>query len=348
MRLDTGLMTFDLREVGAYARRAEAMGFGFLWSAETRHDPFLPLAVAAGATERIGLGTAIAVAFPRSPMILAQTAWDLQKASGGRVTLGLGSQVKAHNERRFSVPWSAPAPRLREVVLALRAIWRTWQTGERLDFHGDFYRFDLMIPMADPGPIEHPHIPVFLAGVNAAMCRAAGEVADGLHVHSFHSAKYLRECVHPAVAEGLRRSGRSRLDFTFRASTMVVLGDTDEERERSRRAVKQQIAFYASTRTYQPVLAAHGLEELTPRLHARSLAGDWQGMADLITDDMLDLFAVSGTIETLGPRIRERYAGLYDRTQLYPAFQPPLDERMAALVRDFNGGSQPGSSPSAV
>lgn len=335
MKLDTGLMTFDLRAIPEYARRVEEMGFGSLWSAETRHDPFLPLAVAAGVTARIGLGTAIAVAFARSPMILAQTAWDLQKASGGRFTLGLGSQVKAHNERRFSVPWSAPAPRLREVVLALRAIWNTWQTGAPLDFRGEFYRFDLMMPMVNPGPIAHPRVPVFLAGVNAAMCRAAGAVADGLHIHSFHSARYLRECVHPAVAEGLRRAGRSRLDFTFRASTMVVLGDTDEELERSRQAVKQQIAFYASTRTYQPVLAAHGLEDLTPRLHALSLSGDWRGMAGLITDEMLDLFAVSGTLEEIGPRIRERYAGLYDRTQLYPAFQPPLDDRVAALVRTF-------------
>jgi len=338
VKLDTGLMTFDLRAIPDYARHVEELGFGRLWSAETRHDPFLPLAVAAGVTSRLGLGTAIAVAFPRSPMILAHIAWDLQRVSGGRFVLGLGSQVKAHNERRFSVKWTAPAPRLREVVQALRAIWHTWQTGARLDFQGEFYRFDLMIPMADPGPIEHPRIPVYLAGVNAAMCRVAGEVADGLHIHSFHSAKYLRECVHPAVAEGLRRAGRSRLDFTFRASTMVALGDTEEELERSRQAVKQQIAFYASTRTYQPVLAAHGLQELAPRLHARSLAGDWTGMAALISDEMLDLFAVSGRLETVGARIRERYAGLYDRTQLYPAFQPSLDDpRMAALVREFDG-----------
>ena len=326
MNLDIGLMTFDLPAVGEYCRRAENMGFGAVWSAETRHDPFLPLAVAAATTHRVGLGTAIAIVFARSPMILAHIAWDLQKASGGRFVLGLGSQVKAHNERRFSVPWSAPAPRLREVVAALRAIWTAWQRRAPLDFRGQSYRFDLMTPFFDPGPIEHPQVPVYLAGVNPQMCRVAGEIADGLHVHSFHSERYLRECVHPAVQEGLNRAGRSRADFTFRASTMVVLGDSAEERKRHARAVKQQIAFYASTRTYQPVLAAHGLEDLVPRLHARSLAGDWEGMTDLISDATLDLFAVSGPFEEIGDRIRERYRGLYDRTQLYPSFQPSLED----------------------
>jgi len=326
VNLDIGLMTFDLPAVGEYCRRAENMGFGAVWSAETRHDPFLPLAVAAATTHRVGLGTAIAIAFARSPMILAHIAWDLQKASGGRFVLGLGSQVKAHNERRFSVPWSAPAPRLREVVAALRAIWTAWQRRAPLDFRGQSYRFDLMTPCFDPGPIEHPQVPVYLAGVNPQMCRVAGEIADGLHVHSFHSERYLRECVHPAVQEGLNRAGRSRADFTFRASTMVVLGDSAEERKRHARGVKQQIAFYASTRTYQPVLAAHGLEDLVPRLHARSLAGDWEGMTDLISDATLDLFAVSGPFEEIGDRIRERYRGLYDRTQLYPSFQPSLED----------------------
>ncbi len=326
MNLDIGLMTFDLSKVGEYSRRAEDMGFGAVWSAETHHDPFLPLAVAATTTHRVGLGTAIAIAFARSPMILAHVSWDLQKASGGRFVLGLGSQVKAHNERRFSVPWSAPAPRLREVVSALRAIWGAWQERKPLDFRGQSYHFDLMTPFFDPGPIQHPHVPVYLAGVNPQMCRVAGEIADGLHVHSFHSARYLRDCVHPAVQEGLNRAGRSRAAFTFRASTMVVLGDSPEERSRRARAVKQQIAFYASTRTYQPVLAVHGLEDLVPRLHAKSLAGDWEGMTDLISDETLELFAVSGPFEEIGDRIRERYRGLYDRTQLYPSFQPSLDD----------------------
>jgi probable F420-dependent oxidoreductase len=336
VKLDLGFMTFDLREIPAYARRAEELGVGALWSAETKHDPFLPLAVAASNTSRIQLGTAIAVAFPRSPMVLAHTAWDLQKASGGRFVLGLGTQVKAHNLRRFGIAWEPPGPRLREVVLALRAIWECWQRGAPLDFRGRSYRFDLMTPFFNPGPIEHPRIPVYIAAVNPYMAQMAGEICDGLHVHSFHSPKYLREVLHPAVEVGLGKSGRSRKDFTFRASTMVVVGDDAGELERSRRAVKQQIAFYASTRTYQTVLAVHGLDHLVPQLHARSLEGDWQGMADLISDETLDHFAVTATWETLGARLRERYDGICDRTQLYPSFQPSLDDpRFAALLREL-------------
>jgi probable F420-dependent oxidoreductase len=339
VKLDLGFMTFDLREIPTYSRRAEELGVGALWSAETKHDPFLPLAVAAANTRSIQLGTAIAVAFPRSPMILAHTAWDLQKASGGRFVLGLGTQVKAHNLRRFSVAWEPPGPRLREVVLALRAIWASWQGGAPLDFRGQSYRFDLMTPFFNPGPIEHPRIPIYIAAVNPYMAQMAGEICDGLHVHSFHSPKYLREVIRPAVEVGLGKSGRSRKDFTFRASTMVVVGDDADELERSRRAVKQQIAFYASTRTYQAVLAVHGLDHLVPQLHAKSLEGDWDGMADLISDETLDHFAVTATWGRLGARLRERYDGICDRTQLYPAFQPSLDDpRLQALVKEMNRG----------
>jgi probable F420-dependent oxidoreductase len=338
VKLDASMLTHDLRTIAAHARKVEALGFDCLWSSETKHDPFLPLAVAATATTTIRLGTAIAVAFPRSPMVLAHLAWDLQGASGGRFILGLGTQVKAHNERRFSVRFESPGPRLREVVQALRAIWDTWQNGTKLSFAGRFYRFDLMTPFFDPGPIEHPRIPVYIAGVNRYMCRVAGEVCDGLHVHPFNSPTYLREHVHPAVEEGLRASGRQRRDFTFATSTLVVVGDTEEERRPRAQAVKQQIAFYASTRTYEPVLAAHGWQDLVPHLHRKSVEGDWQGMADLITDEMLDAFAVTATYDTLAARIQERYAGLLDRTALYePAGSILDDPRLPRLVREFNG-----------
>jgi probable F420-dependent oxidoreductase len=338
VKLDLGMLTHDLKTMAGYARRAEALGFDALWSSETQHDPFLPLAVAATATSRLRLGTAIAVAFPRSPMITAYLAWDLQKASDGRFILGLGTQVKGHNERRFSVKFEAPAPKLREIVLALRAIWDCWQHGTRLDFRGRFYRFDLMTPFFNPGPIAHPRIPIYLAGVTATMCRLAGEVADGLHVHPFHSPTYLREYVHPAVAEGLRRSGRSRRDFTFATSTFVILGDTEEEQARAREAVRQQIAFYASTRTYEPVLAAHGWQDLIPHLHRKSVEGDWAGMARLVTDDMVDTYAVTGTWDTIAARIRERYGDLLDRTAFYQLDQSGLDDpRLPRVVREFNG-----------
>ncbi|MBI4634869.1 MAG: TIGR03617 family F420-dependent LLM class oxidoreductase [Candidatus Rokubacteria bacterium] len=331
------MLTHDLKSLPAYARKVEALGFDCLWSSETQHDPFLPLAVAASVTSRMKLGTAIAVAFPRSPMILAHIGWDIQKASDGRFILGLGSQVKGHNERRFSVKFESPGPRLREVVLALRAIWDCWQNGTKLNFKGQFYRFDLMTPFFNPGPIEHPRIPVYISGVNRYMCRIAGEVCDGLHVHPFNSEKYLREFVHPAVEEGLRASGRARADFTYATSTFVVVGDTEEELQQNRQSVKQQIAFYASTRTYEPVLAAHGLEGLVPHLHRKSVEGDWKGMADLITDEMVDLFAVTGSYDTIGRQIMDRYAGLLDRTGLYQPYQPGLDDpRLPRLVQEFN------------
>ncbi|HXH82232.1 MAG TPA: TIGR03617 family F420-dependent LLM class oxidoreductase [Candidatus Tectomicrobia bacterium] len=338
MKLDVGMLTHDLASIPHYARKVEALGYDCLWSAETRHDPFLPLAVAATVTSRIKLGTAIAVAFARSPMVLAHVGWDLAQASGGRFVLGLGSQVKGHNERRFSVKWEAPAPRMREVVLALRAIWDCWQNGTKLAFKGRHYRFDLMTPFFNPGPIAHPAIPIYIAGVNEAMCRVAGEVADGLHVHPFNSPTYLRERVRPAVEEGRRTAGRMDVPFVYVTSSFVVLGDTEEERAAAQRAVKQQIAFYASTRTYEPVLAVHGWQDLTAHLHRKSVEGDWQGMADLITDEMVNTYAVTGTYADIGPRLRERYAGLLDRTALYQPDQPSLDDpRLPRLVKEFNG-----------
>jgi len=333
------MLTHDLESIPDYARKVEALGYDCLWSAETQHDPFLPLAVAATVTSKIKLGTSIAVAFPRSPMILAQISWDLAKASGGRFILGLGSQVKGHNERRFSVKFESPAPKMREVVLAMRAIWDCWQNGTTLAFKGQFFRFDLMTPFFNPGPIEHPGISVYIAGVNPTMCRVAGEVCDGLHVHPFNSPKYLRELVRPAVEEGMAKAGRARADFTYATSSFVIVGDTEQEIARRKQAVKQQIAFYASTRTYEPVLAAHGWQDLVPHLHRKSVEGDWKGMADLITDEMLETYAVVGSYATIAARLKERYAGLLDRTAFYqPDKQPTLDDpRLPRVIQEFNG-----------
>jgi probable F420-dependent oxidoreductase len=338
VKLDVGMLTHDLTSIPDYARKVEALGYDCLWSAETQHDPFLPLAVAATVTSGIKLGTSIAVAFPRSPMILANIAWDLAKASAGRFILGLGSQVKGHNERRFSVKFESPAPKMREVVLAIRAITDCWQHGTKLNFKGQFFRFDLMTPFFNPGPIEHPQVPIYIAGVNPAMCRVAGEVCDGLHVHPFNSPTYLREVVRPAVEEGMALAGRSPADFTYVTSSFVVVGDTEQEIAQQRQAVKQQIAFYASTRTYEPVLAAHGWQDLVPQLHRRSVEGDWKGMADLITDEMLETYAVVGSYATIAARLKERYAGLLDRTAFYqPYKQPTLDDpRLPRVIAEFN------------
>jgi probable F420-dependent oxidoreductase len=336
MKFDAGLREYGLRAIPEQARKLEAIGYDCIWTSETQHDPFLPLAVAATATSSIQLGTSIAVAFPRSPMITAYTAWDIQKASQGRFILGLGSQVRAHNQRRFSVKFESPGPKLREVVLALRAIWECWQKGTPLRFKGEFYNFDLMTPFFNPGPIEHPKVPIFIAGVNRYMCRMAGEVCDGLHVHPFHTPKYVREYVQPAVDEGLQASGRSRQDFQYATAAFVIVGDTERERSQNTEAVRQQIAFYASTRTYEPVLAAHGWEAIGPELHQKSLDGDWKGMSRLITDDMVDVIAVRGTYEDIGTKLRQRYAGLLDRVALYQPYESLGDDsRLAALVRQF-------------
>jgi len=336
MVLDVALRDYDLQILPDFVRKVETIGYDCLWTSETQHDPFLPLAVAATATSSIKLGTSIAVAFPRSPMVIAYTAWDIQKASAGRFILGLGSQVKAHNQRRFSVEFESPGPKLREVVLALRAIWECWQKGTPLRFQGEFYNFDLMTPFFNPGPIAHPKIPIFVAGVNRYMCRMAGEVCDGLHVHPFHTPKYLREYVHPAVEEGLQASGSSRRDFQYATSSFVVVGDTERERAEHAEAVRQQIAFYASTRTYEPVLTAHGWEGIGPNLHQKSLESDWNGMTRLITDEMLDTIAVNGTYESIGGKLRERYAGLLDRISLYQPYEASVDmSQHAVLVRQF-------------
>ena len=338
MKLDIGMLTHDLQTLPDYARKAEAMGYDTLWSAETQHDPYLPLAVAASATSRIKLGTNIATVFSRSPMVTAMIAWDLQKASGGRFTLGLGTQVKAHNERRFSVKYESPGPKMAEAVRAIHAIWDCWQNGTKLDFKGQFYTFDVMTPFFNPGPIEQPKIPVFVAAVNPYMCGVAGEFCDGMHVHPFNSPKYLREIVQPAVNAGLAKSGRARKDFTYATASFVVVGDTPEERSQQAQMVKQQIAFYGSTRTYQPVLDCHGWGDLTTKLHRKSIEGDWKGMADLITDEMLDTYAVTATYDKLAAALQARYAGLLDRTGLYQPYPPRQDDpRLPALVKAFNG-----------
>ena len=324
IHLDTALGTHvdALGRVASAAREAEATGFGVLWTPETKHDPFLPLVLAAEHTTQIRLGTAVAIAFPRSPMVVANIGWDLAKFSGGRFILGLGTQVKGHNERRFSVPWVPPGPRLRDMVLALRAIWASWQNGTRLDFRSAHYSHTLMTPFFNPGPIEHPDIPIFIGGVNPYMCRLAGEVADGLLMHSLNSATYIRDVVLPAVEQGLRKQGRSRRAFTLRGTVFPVIAETEDELELARAAVRQRIAFYASTRTYKVVLEAHGWGDLTDRLHAMAARGDWEAMGNEITDEMLDAFCVTCTPDELGAALRVRFDGLVDHLVLNLTYEP--------------------------
>jgi probable F420-dependent oxidoreductase len=321
MKLDAGLGTEGnhLRSVGETARAAESLGFAGLWTSETRHDAFLPLAIAANETERIELGTSVAIAFSRSPMEMAQTAWDLQDLSEGRFILGLGTQVKAHIKRRFSMPWDRPVARLREYIGALRAIWGTFQTGETLQFEGQYYRHTLMTPFFNPGPIEHPDVPIYVAGVNTGLARLAGEICDGFHVHPFHSPEYVSKTVKPAIAEGARKEGRDPGDIELATSVFVITG---EEIGEQREKMRAQISFYASTPTYRTVLEAQGWEEVGERLGKLARDKRWEEMPKLITDEMLDAFAVEAAPDEAGDALKERYEGLIDRVSLYTPFIP--------------------------
>lgn len=338
MKLDTGLLAASLQDVPAAARAAEEMGFDALWSAEASHDPYLPLALAAEHTRRIKLGTAIAVAFPRSPMVHAMIAWDLQALSGGRVILGLGTQVKAHNERRFGIKWESPGPRLREMIQMIRAAWESFQKGTRPRFEGRFYNFSLMTPFFNSGPIEHPDIPIYIAGVNEYMCRLGGELCDGFHVHPFHSLDYLTGTILPNIEAGAKKAGRQRSDCKLTTSVFAIAGDTAEEREAMKGLVKQQISFYASTPAYRPVLEAHGWGETQAQLNDMTRKGDWGGMAYLITDEMLDVYAVTGTWEEIAGKLKARYEGLLDRVSFYFPFRAgDRPERWREIVAAFNG-----------
>lgn len=326
----------NLTSAAEIAKAAEEMGFDALWTPENQHDPFLPLAVAATVTTRMKLGTAIALAFPRSPMSLAYTAWDLQASSNGRFILGLGTQVKGHNERRFSVRWESPGPKLREIVLALRAIWRCWQHETPLNFKGQFYSFTLMPPAFSPGPIAHSHVPIYIAGVNPYICRLAGELCDGFHVHPFHSAKYLRESVLPQIEAGAQKAGRSRKDVTIVSSVFVIMGDSQKELADMREKVRRQIAFYASTRTYKPVLDAHGWGDVCLRLSEKAAKGEWDAMAQDITDEMLSEFAVIGAPDETPAMLKAKYDGLLDRLMFYHADRPGQREsRWRKIIEAF-------------
>ena len=339
MKLDAALGTEGdyLRGIDRTARVAEDLGFAALWTSETKHDAFLPLAIAANETHRIGLGTSVAIAFSRSPMETAQTAWDLQDLSDGRFVLGLGTQVKAHITRRFSMPWDRPAARLREYILALRAIWESFQTEEPLQFEGEFYRHTLMTPFFDPGPIDHPEISIYIAGVNTRLANLAGEICDGFHVHPFHSPEYVRRTVIPAIAEGARQANRDPEQVTLATSAFVITGENRERAMEQRESVRAQISFYASTPTYFTVLEAHGWEDVGERLSAMAREKKWRDMPAIITDEMLAAFAIEAAPDEIGPALRERYEGLIDRVALYLPFVPDEnDEFWQTVVESVN------------
>ncbi|MDT7943162.1 MAG: TIGR03617 family F420-dependent LLM class oxidoreductase [Dehalococcoidia bacterium] len=338
MRVETGFMGRTIAEIKEAAQHVEALGFDGLITPETGHDPFFPLLIAAEHTQRITLGTSVAIAFPRSPFVTAQIAWDLQHFSGGRFQLGLGTQVKGHNERRYSTPWvGPPGPRLREYILCLRAIFDTFQNNTPPRFQGKYYQFTLINPFFNPGPIEHPHVPIYISAVGPYMCRLAGELCDGVRLHGFNTLKYTREVVLPNLEAGAKKAGRSVRDIDIVGGGFIITGRNREELERLKQATRNQVAFYGSTRTYHGVLEAHGWGEIGMRLHQLSLEGKWQEMASLITDDILREFAIIGAPDEIAPQIKERWGGIVTTVSLaFPGRMGLDDEVVRTLVRSIH------------
>jgi probable F420-dependent oxidoreductase len=336
MKIDGGI-SLNLKQAASSAVEAEQAGYSGAWTAETSHDPFLPLLLAAEHTSTIELGTSIAVAFARNPMTMANIGWDLQAYSGGRFVLGLGSQIKPHIEKRFSMEWSHPAPRMREFILAMRAIWDTWQNGSKLEFRGEFYKHTLMTPfftpdasdLADFGPPK-----VFLAGVGELMTEVAGEVCDGFICHGFTTEKYLREVTLPALQRGRAKAGKTMEGFEIVGPSFVATGSTDEEMTNAMSGTRQQIAFYGSTPAYRGVLDIHGWGGLQEKLNTLSKQGKWVEMGDLIDDEILNTFAVVGAPEQIGGELHRRYGDCIQRLSFYAPYRSD-PERWQRVIADL-------------
>ncbi len=330
--------TDDLATIRALYSELEAVGYDRAFSFEAKHDPFVPLAVAAEHTSRLELGTALAIGFARTPMTLANVAWDLQVVTGGRFTLGIGSQIAPHIRERFSMPWSEPADRMGEMVRAIRAIWAAWEGDERLDFRGRHYTHTRMIPAFDPGPNPFGLPSILVGGVGPRMTRTAGEVADGFLVHPVNTRESLLRLTLPALDEGLAAAGRTRDGFEVVCVTIVVTGRDEDELHRSREAVRQQLAFYGTTPAYRPVFELHGYGDLHPELKRMAAEGSWTDMATLIDDELIELIAVVGEPDEIAPKIVARLDGISDRVSLVNNRAP--DPRHFAEVVDALHGTR--------
>lgn len=331
----------SLTSIAEAARRVERMGFDVVNTPEGGHDPFLPLGIAAEHTRGIRLGTNVAIAFPRSPMATAQVAWDLQHLSGGRFQLGLGTQVKGHIKRRYATPWTgAPGPRLKEYVQCLQAMFKSFQNpDDPTYFEGEHYQYTLMSPFFNPGPIEHPEVPIYLAAVNTYNARVCGELCKGLRAHPIASFAYSRDVLYPAIEEGAKKSGRNVEDVDIVGSPFLALGADEEGVEKAKEALKQQVSFYASTRSYHSVLRYHGWDDLGPRLHELSLQGKWTELPKQITDDMLEEWAIVGTYDEFPAKLRERAKGAYTSVLLdLPRALKADEDRVADIVRQLHEG----------
>lgn len=342
-KIDPGLRApetaLDIHRVADDAQLVESLGYDGLMVEETKQDPFVVMALAAQATTRMRLGTAVAIAFPRSPMVTAMTAWTLARLSRGRFTLGLGTQVKGHIERRFGLKWSPPGPWIREYVQALRAIWSAWQEGSPLDFSGRHYRMNLLVPLFTPEPIEHPEIPVHLAAVNPYLCQVAGEVADGVRPHPVCTPRYIREVMLPAVRKGAARSGRSLDGFEVAIKPLIATAPDAAALAVRVRDVRARVAFYASTPAYRACFELHGLGALADEMAVLSRAQRWEEMPARISDEVLDLYATVGTWDEIVPRLVSRYGELVTNVEFsIPVAEPASRKVLARMVEDLHAG----------
>ena len=337
MHVSITVPTDDLRSVRTLYPAVEATGYDRAFSFEAKHDPFLALAVAGEHTTGLELGTAVAIGFARTPMTLANVGWDLQTLTGGRFVLGIGSQVRPHVEDRFSMPWSRPVARMRELVLAIRAIWAAWEDGTPLDFHGEFYRHTRMIPAFDPGPNPFGPPRILTAGFGPRMTEVAGEVADGFIVHPFTTRRSLLELTLPAIRRGAQRAGRPASELEVVCVTIVVTGRDDEQLERSREAIREQLAFYGTTPAYRPVLELHGRGGLQPELARLAREGRWHDMAPLVDDELIETVAVVGAPDEIAAKVLERLDGISDHVSLVNNRAPDPD-LYAEAVGDLRAG----------
>ena len=326
------LNTSNIKGIPEEARWAEGIGYDGLCTEETGHDPLMPLLLAATTTSRVTLEPRVAIAFPRSPMVFAYAAMDMQNFSDGRFRLGLGTQVKGHIERRFSSQWASPGPRIREYVQSLHAIWDAWQNGTRLSYHGEHYNFSLMTPFFSPGPSEQPRPPVFISAVNSYNCRVAGEVCDGVSLHPLSSPEFVKQRVLPHVVDGATRTERDPKAVKLTGSPFIITGPNRSVIEERMYPVRRQIAFYSSTRSYTTVLEAHGFQDVGVRLHEMSLKGQWEEMTDLITDDIMAKFAITEEYDGVASTLRDRYDGLLDEVVFGMDVASPDDEQQLRKI----------------
>ena len=339
-KVDPGLrapeVPLEIGRVYEDAQLLERLGYDGLAVEETKVDPYVVMALGAQATTRLELTTAVAMAFPRSPTVTALSAWTIQKLSNGRFTLGLGSQVKGHIERRYGMKWSAPAPWMREYVQAVRAVWDCWQNGTSLSVQGEHYNINLMVPLFNPGPIEHPNIPIHLAAVNPMMCQVAGEVADGIRPHPVCSAEYIRDVMTPALHRGAAKAGRSDAQFAIAIKPLIATARTPEELAPKVCDVRARVAFYASTKAYLAAFEFHGLGDLAARLTKLSRAQQWEEMPDYISDEVLNLYAVVGTFDEIGRKLRERYAGIVSDAEFSIPVNSEQDQAtLAGIIKEI-------------